>query len=122
MYCRSCGKQVNSNSEVCPSCGVRPLNDSQYCQSCGSETKPQQEICTSCGVKLIGKTNSNDKPSTIANIGSFCFPIVGLILYLVWKQDKPIAAKSACNWTLIGIGVSIAIYLVAMFLGALSYI
>ena len=31
---------------------------------------------------------------TLYSILSFIFPIVGLVLFLVWKNDKPTVAKS----------------------------
>ena len=33
---------------------------------------------------------------------AFCFPIVGLILYFVWKDQKPMTAKAIIKLTIIG--------------------
>ncbi|NIK11774.1 RDD family protein [Alkalibacillus almallahensis] len=52
MYCRECGHHVSDKTEICPNCGVRPLNSHHYCQSCGSETSEKQEMCVQCGVRL----------------------------------------------------------------------
>ena len=36
-------------------------------------------------------------------------PLVGAILYFVKKNDEPNAAKQACNFALIGVGISIVL-------------
>ena len=46
--------------------------------------------------------NQRDDLGTGLKIVSFCFPIVGLILYFVKKNDQPVAAKQACTFGLIG--------------------
>ncbi|MET3683069.1 putative RDD family membrane protein YckC/RNA polymerase subunit RPABC4/transcription elongation factor Spt4 [Alkalibacillus flavidus] len=52
MYCRECGHHVSEKTEICPNCGVRPLNSHHFCQSCGSETSEKQEMCVQCGERL----------------------------------------------------------------------
>ena len=42
-------------------------------------------------------------------IVSICIPIVGAVLYFVWKQDHPKKSKQACNFALIGLGVNIVL-------------
>lgn len=54
--------------------------------------------------------NSNqysDMPSTGYNVLSFFFPIVGLILFLVWKDEFPVKAKAIGKWAIIGFCVGI---------------
>ena len=38
----------------------------------------------------------------------FFIPLVGLILYLIWKDDKPVAAKECGKFALIGVVTGIA--------------
>jgi len=40
-------------------------------------------------------------------ISACLFPLVGLILYLVWKDEKPQSATTACRWALIGVLLNI---------------
>lgn len=40
----------------------------------------------------------------------FCIPIAGLILFLVWKDNKPNTAKSAGIGALIGVILVVALY------------
>lgn len=53
----------------------------------------------------------NDNGGFLWGLLGFCIPIVGLILFLVWKDQKPNTAKAA------GIGA-----LVSVILGVLLYI
>ncbi|KAI4451752.1 hypothetical protein C823_006312 [Eubacterium plexicaudatum ASF492] len=55
--------------------------------------------------------DSNDNGGFLWGLLGCCIPIVGLILFLVWKDQKPKTAKAA------GIGA-----LVSVILGVLSYI
>ena len=100
MFCSNCGATITENSTSCPSCGaVRydgPVNtyDSNY----------QQTV--------------NDKPNVIVNILSLCcIPILGIILYFVWKESQPKAAKSALIFSLIGIGISVLLSIIFFGIG-----
>ena len=48
-----------------------------------------------------------DAPSTGFAILSFFFPLVGLILWLVWKDKTPLKAKSCGKGALIGVIVNV---------------
>lgn len=51
----------------------------------------------------------------------FCIPIVGLILYLVWKGEKPKTAKAAGVGALVSVIIGVVFYIllfVVMGLGA----
>jgi len=51
----------------------------------------------------------------------FCIPIVGLILFLVWKGEKPKTAKAAGMGALISVIIGVVFYIllfVVMGLGA----
>ena len=54
---------------------------------------------------------SNDNGGFLWGLLGCCIPVVGLILFLVWKDQKPKTAKAA------GIGA-----LVSVILGVVSYI
>lgn len=56
-------------------------------------------------------TNVNDKGGFLWGLLGFCIPIVGLILFLVWKDSKPKTAKAA------GVGA-----LISVIIGVLGYI
>ncbi|MBR3816164.1 MAG: hypothetical protein IKJ27_05535 [Clostridia bacterium] len=59
-----------------------------------------------------------DKPDTAINVISFFVPLVGLIMYLVERDTKPVKAKAALKWSLISWGVSavlVILYFVFVF-------
>ena len=43
-------------------------------------------------------TNPEDKGGFLWGLLGCCIPLVGLILFLVWKDNKPKTAKSSWNW------------------------
>lgn len=49
-----------------------------------------------------GQPVNADIPSTGMNVLAFFIPIVGLVLYLVWKDQFPVKAKAVGKWGLIG--------------------
>ena len=49
----------------------------------------------------------------------FFFPLVGLILYLVWKDSKPLSAKQAGKGALIGVIVSVVSVFVSVVLSVI---
>ena len=52
-----------------------------------------------------------------------CLPIVGLILFLVWKDTKPKSAKAAGIGALVSVGLGVLYYLliIAIGIGASSF-
>lgn len=89
-----------------------------YCTNCGSKVYENQSNCHYCGYSLrtnqmsqYGQHRSDDTGGFGWGLLGFCIPIVGLILYLVWKDEKPRTARSA------GIGaLSRVIILVVIFI------
>jgi len=51
----------------------------------------------------------NDTPDIWIPILAFFIPVVGLILYLVWKDDKPQSSSAAGKFALIGFIVEVVI-------------
>ena len=80
-YCRNCGAQIDDQAVICPRCGV------------AQQTAPQVVDNGGIGWGLLG----------------FCIPIVGLVLFLVWKDTKPKTSKAA------GMGALISVILLILF-------
>lgn len=79
-----------------------------YCSNCGS--KMEGNYCPKCGSSNSNTNNINnievqDSGSFGWGVLGFFIPLVGLILFLVWKQTKPKSAKAA------GIGALISVIL-----------
>jgi uncharacterized membrane protein YvbJ len=101
MYCSKCGKEIPDTAVFCPECGnpTNPIDKQQL-----NYNQPAMQ----------------DDPSTLANVASCCFPIVGLVLYLVWKDSKPRSASSVCRWTIGGFVAFVVVYILAALIGAFS--
>ena len=79
-------------------------------------------ICTKCGV-VVGENKSEKKVNTSNDNGGFGYsvlgfflPLVGLILYLCWKNEKPNTAKSVGKGALINVIVGVVLYIIGMFI------
>lgn len=68
--------------------------------------------------QLPNSNQSEDKLGTGLQILSFCFPIVGAIIYFTNKGNKPQKAKSACHAALWGFGIGIVLNILATLAGA----
>ena len=81
MFCRNCGQEIEDNATMCVHCGAQ------------QETKPQVVDNGGFGWGLLG----------------CCVPIVGLVLYLIWKDEKPKTSKAA------GIGALVSVIAYVLF-------
>lgn len=88
-YCKNCGNPIDDRAVICPACGV------------SQETKPAVTDNGGFGWGLLG----------------CCIPIVGLILFLVWKDTKPKTAKSAGTGALVSVIISVVYYILIAVLG-----
>jgi hypothetical protein len=63
---------------------------------------------------------TTDSPSMGMAVLGFFLPIVGLILWLVWKEPKPLKAKSAGKGALISVIVQVVLcILYAVYIGVM---
>ena len=97
VFCRKCGSQVMGNSLFCPNCGNRVgLNANfVYCRNCGAHIDEKAIICPRCGVQQspFNRAIEEKNVSKAWIILGFLFPLLGLILYLVWHEERPKRAK-----------------------------
>ena len=102
-YCTKCGKEIEDNAKFCPSCGAsqsyggyeeQPYDPSQN----NAYNAPQYQ-------QQRSPSANYDSGSVGWAILGFFIPIVGLILFIVWLNEKPKSAKMA------GIGALISVIL-----------
>ncbi len=89
------------------------------CNMCGSQLQDSYNVCPNCGNPNLAFINSMPNQSFVSNsqqkgnfgwaILGFFVPVAGLVLYLVWRNEKPGDAKMA------GIGALISAILEAIF-------
>ena len=75
MFCSGCGKEIKNDDTFCPYCGLRFYNRNMIPQNAG--------------------VMPNDSPSLLFAFIGFLFPLIGLILFLIYEGKSPKKAKSA---------------------------
>lgn len=92
----------------------------KFCQNCGTEQSPTNSICIECGkrpfVTFTEKDNGNLNPAV--QVISFCFPLVGGIIYLYHKNSSPQKSKDACTAASWGFLVGLIIQILSTAAGA----
>lgn len=122
--CNMCGCQIQDNYNACPQCGnsnlvmQQPMGapygqqqgnmyGQQYSQPTGN-MYGQQPMNNQYGQPL-----SQEKGSIGYGVLGFLIPLVGLVLYLSWKDTKPGDAKMAGKGALISVIISVVFYVLA---------
>lgn len=109
LFCPGCGKRLSPNEQFCAACGrkrpesAQPVEQPQQAQQ-GYYQQP---------------VYSQDIPTSGMNALGFFLPGVGLILYLIWKDQTPMKARSIGKFALIGFIVWMS---VIVLLSILSYV
>ena len=108
--CSSCKHQVTDNYEACPYCGSFNLvqeevkYDSSYVQR--GSLMEQMEESRRQNMQYNNYYNNRQQEYDSGSIGwtvlGFFIPIVGFILYFVWKNNKPCCAKMSLIGGVIG--------------------
>ncbi len=93
-----------------------------FCQSCGNEYSSGQKICSNCGANLQGGSSPQYRPQPAPDdtggfgwgLLGFCVPVAGLVLYLVWMNEKPNNAKAAGMGALVSVIMSVVMMIFYM--------
>jgi CHAT domain/zinc-ribbon domain len=94
---------------------IAEVSGQRFCRKCGAPNKNDAQFCTSCAHPLAAGIPADPMPKAKApdiregSVGPlgilfFCFPIVGFVMYVIWKDEKPAQAKRALTLALWGIG------------------
>lgn len=119
MLCPNCNSQFPDGANFCPYCAV-PLND-QFNQNPNMNPQPNQQYNQQYNQPPYHQQpnaygynpnmqNPDDQPSTALNVIAFFVPIVGLILYLLWKDQYPRKAKKIGKAALISFIIGVVFY------------
>ncbi len=85
-----------------------------FCKNCGQEIDNNATICVHCGVAQNTQSAAPDNGGFGWGLLGCCIPVVGLILFLVWKDSKPKSAKAAGIGALVSV-IFLVIYYIAIF-------
>lgn len=94
MFCKNCGAEIDEKAFCCPKCGVLTNNESEQV----ARVAPKKADAPSSGFAVL----------------CFFIPLVGLILWLIWKDVTPLKAKSCGKGALIGVIASVALYVISI--------
>lgn len=91
-----------------------------YCRFCGKPISDVAVICPACGAQQgAGVAHKADNGGFLWGLLGFFIPIAGLILYLMWKDERPRTAKAAGIGALVSaiLGVVVTILCVSIYMG-----
>ena len=91
------------------------------CSNCGKDLNEKSAFCTNCGTKVGETRNSSNGSSSGWGVLGFFFPVIGLVLYLVWKESKPSASKASGIGALISFILNIVIYIIYLVIAIVMF-
>lgn len=79
----------------------------KFCSNCGSPVDENQDVCLNCGKSLNYSSKQKNVMvekgnTTIFGVLGFFIPLAGLILFVLWKDERPKAGKAAITGAVIG--------------------
>ncbi len=92
-----------------------------FCKNCGAQIDDKAVVCPHCGVAVNNSIVADDAPSGGFAVLCFFFPIVGLILYLVWHENRPLKARSCGKGAIIGVCVNVLLVILSVVLSVVFY-
>ena len=91
-----------------------------YCRYCGKPISDEAVICPSCGAQQgFGGVNKTDNGGFLWGVLGFFGPLVGLILYLLWKDERPRTAKAVGTGALVSavLSVTLSVLCTSLYMG-----
>ncbi len=88
VHCRECGEMISDSAPTCPKCGARQ------------------------NLKTNGDFIDGFKGGSVGlKVLSVLIPVAGLILFLEKKDSEPVAAKAYGLWALLGVVISLFLFM-----------
>ncbi len=109
MKCKCCGNPIVPDVKYCPVCGEP--NDGYFSYERDQENKKaiqqSQETPFYSGSSDSGGYQPYDYLGGGIKFLCFLLPIVGIVLFFAYHQDRPQSASSAFKWAFVGIVLNI---------------
>ena len=106
MICKQCGTEISDSARFCRICGT-PVSPASVAEpgrgAMVSQPQPAGSQTQYAGQETGYAGRKPDARSGGFAFLCFCIPVVGLILYLVWRDQYPLKAKSCGKGALIGV-------------------
>ena len=103
--CVHCGAEIPEGATYCSACGASQQFYQQYPQQ--PYQQPNQQLNQQPVYVYQQTAPVNDSGSFGWAVLGFFIPIVGLVLFLVWRREKPRCAKMAGMGALVSVIVSV---------------
>lgn len=116
----------------CLKCGARYEEGSKFCVECGSPIPREEKVSVEEGnmqpspIERVIEVERFNKWRVPAILASYITPLIGLIFYLVWKEDKSVLAKECGESALISVICSLVLvfgyilFILALVIGSLG--
>ncbi|MGL4655279.1 MAG: zinc ribbon domain-containing protein [Sarcina sp.] len=91
------------------------MGNCKYCYKCGTSLSVDAKTCHSCGTEA--RPIPKDEVGILAGLCACGNWIVGLVLFLMWKDSKPKSAKKICAISAIS---TILLFVLSFAFGAMS--
>ncbi len=137
MYCHNCGKQVGDNSRFCRYCGADLREGASKHEQDGTDAADGQGAQEKKSDDLFGfnaqnggqqgsggynapppqytrYTDPDDRRSVGFGVLGFFIPLVGFILWLVWRDSMPQRARSCAIGALVGVIVYVIFVIISV--------
>lgn len=131
MFCKNCGQQIADGAAFCPNCGAAvtqpDATQTPYEQATNEQgaAQPQQQPYTQPQQPYTppqqpygqypgyGMPQVSQEPAS-GGLRFLCWliPLVGIILYFVKKDEKPVYAKQCGVAALVGIIMAVVFYII----------
>lgn len=100
----------------CPNCGAPNEEGVAFCGRCGTSLRADAPgFSSSMPPRPPADTGLDSNEKTLIFFGNLCIsPILGIVLYFVWKDSKPRRASDVCSVTLWTLGAYVIVFALAM--------
>lgn len=121
--CKNCGKEIPDDAVFCSYCGEQVMGNDVN-SGLENSSSYQNSNYNSYQNDNYQNNNYNDYNKDYNDSGNggwgllgCCIPIVGLILWLVWKNEKPKTARVAGIGALVGVIIGVLFYVLMFGIG-----
>lgn len=94
------------------------------CRQCGKNTDGDADICLDCENDLQAEAADEREDVSVGRIGILfmAFPILGFLMYFIWRSTKPEKAKTAGYLGLFGAGLGFIVGIFASVMDSQSHV
>ena len=88
-----------------------------YCKNCGTTMEDSATVCPKCGVRQSDMSSQSSYGGFGWTLLGCVIPILGLILYLIWKESRPGRARALLTGAVISLVAAVLWYFFTAVLG-----